>query len=99
MRKLIIAAAITCSFSAPAMATFYNATFDCGGGQAVWIANPVVGHSAERNRKLIFKITISDFDFDKEPIRGPIVQWNVDKDEVTVDGRPCELLTDDEADK
>jgi hypothetical protein len=49
-------------------------------------------------RKIIFEITISNFDFTKGPIRGPVVRWNPDKDEVTVDGRHCRLLTDEEAD-
>jgi hypothetical protein len=94
---ILIAAAIACSFSAPATAHYYNASFDCGRGQTVWIANPVEGDGAKRSRKIIFEITISDFDFTKGPIRSPVVRWNPDKDEVTVDGRHCRLLTDEEA--
>jgi hypothetical protein len=99
MRKLLLTSAITCSFVAPSMAHYYNSTFDCGGGQTVWIGNPVVGHSEERKRIVIFEIRISNPDFTKGPIRSPVVQWNSDKDEVTLDGHPCRLLTEDEANK
>jgi hypothetical protein len=98
MRKLISTAAITCSFATPSIATYYNETFDCGRGQTVWIGNPVEGHGAQRKRKIVFEIKISDFDLGR-PIRSPVVQWNPLKDEVTLDGRPCRLLNDDETDK
>jgi hypothetical protein len=100
MRKFIIAAAITCSFATSAMAHYYNETFDCGRGQTVWVANPVEGHGEERKRKIVFEIKLSDYDFEANSIiRSPVVRWDVDKDEVTLDGRPCRLLTDDEAEK
>jgi hypothetical protein len=98
MKKFLMAAAI-CSFSAPAMATYFNATFDCGRGRTVWIGNPAVGHGEERSRKVIFEITISHFNFDKTPVmRSPIVQWNVDTNKVTLDGRRCRE-THENADK
>jgi len=95
MRKLLICTAATCSCAAPSMAHYFNATYDCGGGQSVWIGNPVDGHGAKRERKLIYEIKMSAKDFGA----AHVVQWNEDKDEVTLDGRPCHLLTDDEANK
>jgi hypothetical protein len=98
MKKFLMASAIACSFSTPAMATYYNATFDCGHGQIVWIGNPVKGPfgSPKRGRKVIFEIELSDFDFEKGPIRSPVIKWDVHKDEVTSDGQLCHEMTEDE---
>jgi hypothetical protein len=97
-RKILIALCACAALSAPdaAMAHYYNATFDCGHGRTVWIGNPVTGAfgTKERGRKVIFEITISDFDLSK--VISPIVRWNSDKDEVTLDGRRCRQMTDEE---
>jgi hypothetical protein len=88
MRKFICAAAaITFGFVAPAGATYFNATYDCGGGRTIWVANPVEGHGAERERKLIIKMS-ADFD------RPVVVRWDPDKDAVTFNGRHCRRAND-----
>ena len=92
---LVALAGITTSASA----TYYNAAFDCGHGQVVWIGNPVTGPfgSPKRGRKAIFVIELSDFDFTKGPIRSPVIKWGVGKNktEVTSDGRLCREMTED----
>ena len=80
-----VALAVLASVTDAARATYYNASFDCGSGQTVWIGNPVVGHGAERKRIVIFEIRISDFDFTKGPIRSPVVQWDP--------ARPAKLIS------
>jgi hypothetical protein len=66
-----------------ANATYFNATFDCGGGTTVWIGNPVVGHGEDRKRIVIFEIRTSEFDSEATPVMpSPVVQWDVHKDEV-----------------
>ena len=46
---------------------------------------------------MIFVIELSDFNFN--PVRSPVIKWNVRKDrkdEVTSDGRRCREMTEDE---
>lgn len=99
MKKLLIVATALCLAPAAANATYYNATFDCGRGQIVWIGNPVKGPfgSKERGRKVIFQIELSDFDFNVTPVmKSPVIRWNVKTDAVTSDGRRCREMTEDE---
>jgi hypothetical protein len=83
--KLLTAAITCCSFAAPAGATYFNATYACGHGESVWIANPVVGHGADRERKLIIEMR-ADFD------RPTVVRFDPATDEVTLNGRACHPL-------
>ena len=63
-----------------AQAHYYNATFDCGKGQHVWIGNPV---DREHGRRIVvFEVRIIDPDFTK-PISSNI-KWDADKDTVTL---------------
>jgi hypothetical protein len=98
VKKLLIAAAAVLIIS-PASATSYNVTFDCGNGRSVTIANPAVGHGEDRKREVIFTIEISKFNFDNGSIRSPVVLWNVDKDRVTMDGKVCHEVKDEEGEK
>jgi hypothetical protein len=97
--RVLIVAAAALVISSPVAASYYNATFDCGHGQTVWIANPVIGPfgSKERGRKLIFEITLSNFDLSK--VISPIVRWDSDKNKLTLDGRLCREMTEDEVNK
>jgi hypothetical protein len=98
MKKFLFASAALCVAPAVAHATYFNATYHCGNGQTVWIANPVKGPfgSKERGRKVIFEITISDFDLEKGLVHSPVIKWDVHKDEDTSDGRSCREMTEDE---
>jgi hypothetical protein len=99
MKKFLLTAAALCVAPAVAHAMYFNATYDCDNGQTVWIANPVKGPfgSKERGRKVIFEITISDFDLEKGPVHSPVIKWDVHKDEVTSDGRSCRARCADDA--
>jgi hypothetical protein len=95
MKKLsLLAAAAVLVNPLAASASYYNATFDCGHGQIVWIGNPATG--SPKSRKAIFDIELSELNFNNRPIRSPVIKWTVTKtkNEVTSDGRRCREMTE-----
>jgi hypothetical protein len=95
MKKFFIIVAALCLIApATANATRYNALFDCGNGVTVWIALGPYGHGPKTGEaKMLFEVTISNYDFEKGPARSPEILFkrDVEKDinEVTADGHLC----------
>jgi hypothetical protein len=87
LHKLITTAALAC-FAAPAGAHYYNESWHCGSGR-IWIANPVEGHGAERERKLVIEMP-ANFE------RTTVVRFDPATDEVTLNGRACRRARDQE---
>jgi hypothetical protein len=99
MRKFLTAAAaalVVACFSAPAKANHLVGVFDCGkeGGVSMQMQ---LDHNQGSKGSVSFDILIHDVDFDASPIvKSPVVRWNVKKHEVTLDGRQCQQVKEDQ---
>jgi hypothetical protein len=101
MKQLIIAGslgAIALSML-PATANARSYVFDCGGqkNSGVVLSGRTVSVGVYRvNSIATFEVAIRGIDARTRFVRTPIFQWDQQKDEATLNGQHCRLLTQEE---